>query len=1083
MRWMACLLLTTLSLTIETIAQTTQGLITGQILDQATLRSLAAATIEYEHVDTNTRGQSRSSADGNYYLPLLPPGQYRVRVSLSGYQAREVYNVSLSVAGYVRIDFQLRPLRDVWERNLNHRLVLQDNTMLPFYGPDLDPSYVGSFEPEHQRQGQLEPSLSDVFDPRAIATLPLAGRDVYAALVLQPGVTAESTTNRSLGLSANGQRPTSSSFLLDGIDYTDKLLGGPAFQPAPEMVQEYRVSINNFSAEYGRTSGYIANAVIRSGGSGWHGIIYGDINNQALNANTFQHNVNAVGRTTQHQIAAGISAGGRIPHSNLRSWTAIDRFGSRSYTDPTNHILPTQNFAARLDPGSRAANLLRGYPPIQWANVSPDDYGSVTLQAPVTLRRLTGVERLDYPAGEKNRLTARIAADQQNQPDFFWTPYGKSPLRESSVGLAIAATRVWSPSIVMEIRAGAARNTRSWDPALSNLPGLVGSLGVELPAISNINGWHEKTETIEISGSMIVSKGVNTFKAGAGVLTARPETQFTFPSAGQFSFNSLTDPSKFGFTGDNPSAFEIAVSRLALQQGVVQRPDPTHSYRYRQPFIFVQNDVRVTPRVTLNGGLRYERFPAPVNIGGTPDVVINPGAGATADERFNHATFSAQNGSVFSVRPNTLAVRLGFSIALSPKKGTILRGGGGTFYDRPPDNFWATISTNGITFPNFVAQPLQRRRPLQCQLQKFYKNGNYQLPPPCPIPIARDNNFLNLLLFEPDLRIARVESAFLSLQQPLGKNATFELNATGSRGTNLLATDVLNRDGPSTNDLPQVTYRTDQGASVYSSLSGALRYRTTHSSLNMSWSWSHSIDNQSDPLQGEFLDLGFGNETDRTGQKYRSGYTVEGNPRLDRGNSDFDQRQNFVGWASFALPNHLQSRWNPVLRNWGAAAVFALRSGLPYSTYAGIVSCNPFCNRRANLSEPAAAEQRVAAKGGVQLLNSAAFEIPQRDNDYGNTGRNSFRGPGLANLDLSISRTLSLKQFGEQTRVTLRADAFNVLNHPNLLNPEAYLGNGTKSQSFGIALFGSGGNRSGFPALTPLLSNPRQIHLLLRVEF
>src|SRR5205823_668663 len=121
----------------------------------------------------------------------------------------------------------------------------------------------------------------------------------------------------------NGQRPSSSNFLLDGIEENDQLLSGPALQLAPEMIQEYRVSTNNFSAEYGRTSGYVANAVTRSASTAWHGIVYGDLNNNLLNANTFQHNVVGLPRTTSHQIETGFSAGGGLPHIPIFTWTAL----------------------------------------------------------------------------------------------------------------------------------------------------------------------------------------------------------------------------------------------------------------------------------------------------------------------------------------------------------------------------------------------------------------------------------------------------------------------------------------------------------------------------------------------------------------------------------------------------------------------------------------------------------------------------------------------------------------------------------------------------------------------------------------
>src|SRR5207248_1801759 len=109
--------------------------------------------------------------------------------------------------------------------------------------------------------------------------------------------------------------------------------------------------------------------------------------------------------------------------------------------------------------------------------------------------------------------------------------------------------------------------------------------------------------------------------------------------------------------------------------------------------------------------------------------------------------------------------------------------------------------------------------------------------------------------------------------------------------------------------------------------------------LSTAWTWSHSIDNQSDPLLGEFFDLGFSNQTDRSDRQFYSGFTLEGDPRADRGNSDFDQRQNLVGWASIALPSPRAGALTPALRNWSAAMVFAVRSGLPYSVYADGLNC------------------------------------------------------------------------------------------------------------------------------------------------
>jgi tetratricopeptide (TPR) repeat protein len=156
------------------------------------------------------------------------------------------------------------------------------------------------------------------------------GRDVYTAIVREPGVTSDTSTARGIGVVVNGQRPSSSNFLLDGSENNNSLLSGPLLTIPPEAVQEFRFSTGNFSAEYGRTSGFVVNAVTRSGGTRWHGIGYLDFNGGALNANDFQRNAAALGRLPFHQEYFGVEAGGPAP---LRKrWlflaTALDTFPS-----------------------------------------------------------------------------------------------------------------------------------------------------------------------------------------------------------------------------------------------------------------------------------------------------------------------------------------------------------------------------------------------------------------------------------------------------------------------------------------------------------------------------------------------------------------------------------------------------------------------------------------------------------------------------------------------------------------------------------------------------------------------------------
>src|SRR5262249_53039862 len=197
-------------------------------------------------------------------LPWLPRGPYRLRGTADQYQARELHEMELPVAAFLEINFRLRPLADVWEQGQYGSVFLPGTrSVLTFYGPDVDTSRSGSFEANRGNGGGLESTISQVIDPALVRDLPLAGRDVYTALAMQPGVTSDTTTARGLGLAINGQRPSASNFLLDGLENNNYLITGPLTPVAPEAVQEYRISTNNFSSEYGRSSGFLANAVTR----------------------------------------------------------------------------------------------------------------------------------------------------------------------------------------------------------------------------------------------------------------------------------------------------------------------------------------------------------------------------------------------------------------------------------------------------------------------------------------------------------------------------------------------------------------------------------------------------------------------------------------------------------------------------------------------------------------------------------------------------------------------------------------------------------------------------------------------------
>jgi Carboxypeptidase regulatory-like domain/TonB-dependent Receptor Plug Domain len=1061
------LLVSALLLAGLSTAQTTQGLISGSVFDLVTGQPLSGATIEY--ATSQTHGSVSARSDGSYDLPLLAPGIYSLGVSKAGYQPRLIYELRLTVGGYISVRFQLRPLEDVWERNVPKSIILGNQSVLSYLGPDVDPSFSGTFDPEPNQRGQLEPSISEVIDPAMIATLPLPGRDAYTALVWMPGVATDTGTARSLGLSANGQRPTSSNFLLDGVEFNNHLISGPAISVPPEGISEYRVSTNNFSAEYGGTSGYIANAVTRSGGSKWHGLLYSYLENDVLNANTFQNNVKGMPRTPLKETQSGFNTGGPVPGwRNLFSSTSFEYFRSRSFDSPATYELPTQSYAESLG-RSLAGRLLLANPPAQWGpengGVAPASL--VTLRPSVSLDRITGVEHVDYQPSNSSRFMLRLAAARLSRPDFLWTPYGDSALKQVTFGVVGSFVKTWNPALTSEVRAGYQRLTLNWRSPLADVPSLEIIGGpIDLPGQSSGFAFSAGLKSSEVTGSVVYTRGRNLLKAGGSIfgwttqsVVSRKPT-FIFRDAGNFA-------------ADSPSQLISSVSLLGFHNGnQISYPQSGGIYGENQFSGFVQDDFRWSPRFTINLGLRVDHFGAPENRGATSETTVALGPGASIDDRIHNANLVGRIGSsLYRTDPADWAGRFGFAYSFLKDHPIVVRGGFGIFYDRPYANLWSSAIFNDIAKGSFA---LTGTVPYLGPLSAIYPAAN----------LASVDPFYNVTIFQSQFRSSYTQSLFLGAEREIARHWSVQVNLTGSLGRRLLTNDIWNRDNPFVPfsrpniNLPDLNYRGTQGSSDYSALVVSSRYASKRGFVQGFYTWSHSIDNQSDPLLGDFFDLGLANQVDRNLlSHYFAGFTYPYDSRVDRGNSDFDQRHNFVLLASRTLDFARGTSVKQLFRNWTISGVYALRSGLPYTILTG-GNCAPICNTRATLveAEPFLAVP-INAPGGKILLDQAAFQVPPPLTE-GNLGRNSLRGPGFQNLDLSIARSFAISRLGEAGRLTVRADAYNALNHTNLSSPQAFL----RAPDFGFATYGRI-ERGGFPALTPLNETARQVELLLRLEF
>ena len=1074
-------------------AQSTQGLISGQVIDLETGAPIAAADVVYQNLAADSSSSVRAGPLGFYILPLLSPGTYRIRVTASGYQAQELQELELAVAAFLDINFRLRPLGDVWEQGQFRSVFLPGTrTILTFFGPDVDTSHSSWLESNRIAGGGLESSVSQVIDAAQVRELPLAGRDVYTLLVTQPGVTADSATARGLGLAINGQRPSASNFLLDGLENNNYLVTGPLMAVAPEAIQEYRVSTSNFTAEYGRTSGFLANAVTRSGGSQLHGLGYFYWKNEDLNANDFQRNSENIPRSPFKESQLGFSLGGPL-RSGVTFWSAaFESLRSRGRGDSEKIILPTTRFISALtQPGSLSRRLLETYP----TPLTTEENrltAETTVSPTVSVNRLLAVPRLDIqPPGSRHQWMARLVIARLERPDFVWSPYKDFivPLEQNTLGLALRAVSQLTPSLINEARIGWSSDDLHWDRPHPDVPALSSGDGVLLPGSSLFYEYRNRGKNLELVENLLWAQGRHIWKAGAGVLFRNLDGHLTAGRDPLFTFRDSID-----FALDRPNLLAASISREKFPS--LFTPDYDREYRNRQFYFFVQDSIKLASRIGLNLGLRYESFGAPSNTSAVKDGLVNLGSGDSLAARLAASRMvfpSGDDQTLYDADRNNWAARFGMSVKLSESGSAILRAGYGIFYDRPFDNLWQNLRSNNILLSKFS---------IQASRTDYLQPVANLLPAFQGRTFAQD--FPNVTMYQSDVRDAYVHSYFLGLQHQLTDSLLLEMSTLGSIGKKLLTSDFVNRPfstqitatsfasnpfGRFTGILPDVSYRGNQGISDYRALTFAARYRNPRGQFHLSYTWGHSIDNQSDPLAGDFFDLSFTRISAGSGSATRASFTRQFDSRSDRASSDFDQRHNLVFYSLWQLPSLFsETRAGVLFRNWSVSQLAAFRSGFPYSVLVPtrVAFNQPYLvNNRADLLNPsAAAPARSPVAGGELLLDRTAFREPTVG-AVGNLGRNSFRGPGIYNIDLSLSRSFALsslpllRRLGEAGSLTIRLDAFNVLNHANLNNPDSLL----TSQTFGVASYGRLGRSSGFPASAPFVETARQLQLMLRLGF
>ena len=984
---------------------------------------------------TGERRSATTDAGGNFTFPALPVGRYRLEAGAAGFKSFITENIVLDVNANARIVARL----DVG--NVTEQVTVSADAALV----DTQQVQVGA-----------------VVDTARVNDLPLNGRNVYDLVSTLPGV-ARTNFNTVQGndgnyLNVNGSRSRHSTFMLDGGFNNDLWRNSGNAAPNPDAVEQFRLITSNFNAEFGRSPGAVFNVVTKSGTNDLRGSVWEFLRNDKLNARNFFQP--AVSPLRQNQFGAAV--GGPILRNRtffFGSWQGM-RIRSNRFI---NAAAPPTAAERRGDFSAATGNQR----PVDPVTRQPFPGGIIPAGRldPVALRILeTSVPLPNTPDG---RLEAQ--ASQQNDEDqvvgkidhqitsahkaygTLFLLYGRGldpfPSNTQVPDYATAMTKLqqrnvvvnedWivSPTALNQARFSYTRRfslsesgqRTSWPEYGSRV-----TLGSDPPRPPQlfINGrWQMGVfgesefaqESFGAFDTLSLTRGAHSIKGGVQILRNRYREAGNWLGSGQVRFNG-------SFTGNTLADFLLGRAASFRQNNGQNR-----NFRSGNYYGFVQDDWRVTRRITLNLGLRYEL--------NTPMI-------STTDELTGFAfgqqstivpraplglLFPGDPGVPRAIMPtdkNDFAPRVGVAIDVFGDGRTAIRTGWGLFYAIGFANF-----TSNLQGQPFLVDVTVFGTPNLVEPYSGVPGGSpfpYRLDPANPrftLPVSA--NYI-----DPGSRSPYVQHYSFAIEQRLMPTVTLQAAYVGNSSRKLYyqrdANAPIYTPGRSTagnvnqrrpympGTFAQIA-QTSTGANAhYDSLQVTLNKRFSHGfTINAAYTFAKSIDEISDDVFNPTA----------------VGVVDSNNRRLERGPSDFDVRHVFV--TSWLYDTGGVTRWGwfgrHVLGGWQANGILRADSGNALTVTSGRDSnLDGNTNDRPDLvgdvSLPAG---RSRDEQILRYFNTAAFAVPA-EGRVGTAGRGLLYGPGTVQLDFGAIRKFAIT---ERHQLQFRGELFNALNHTNLGNP------------------------------------------------
>jgi hypothetical protein len=1025
---------------------------------------LPGVTVTVKNVNTGEVRTATSSEVGGYAIPNLKIGTYEVSAEKQGFQRKTVQRVVLEVALNRTIDFSLAPSSVGEQVNVTAEATALQTT---------------------------ESSVSTLLEAKVVNEIPLNGRNFLQLQLLSPGVTlgrggtfsvvkidAQSTSIGGGNVSVNGMRDVYNDYLLDGISFKDWIHGTNGFNPSVDAIQEFRVQTSNYTAEFGANAGGISNLVSKSGTNKIHGSLYEFLRNDKFDAlnyftkkagqNKLPLRRNQFGATIGGPIIKdktfyfGSYEGFREQRTTTQSLTfpsAAMRHGdfSELLDQPTPTIIhdPAGNpYPGNIIPEDQILPMMPGY--LDKYIPLPKTAGLVrNYIVPGTRSNSTNqyIVKIDHAFSDSLHLSGRYADDKINNappirnPNFFGTENNRD--RNVSVQL----TKILSPTTIIEGRFGIndfkqfeRQNLEGTTPniaadifqidGVSTRPDASNAPSFITPGFSSLGGapstprsWFSKR--FEYQGNASLVRRTHTIRLGLNVVRHHE----TFPEAiipnGLYVFDGT-------FTG-----YSLADQLLGIPSNFVLSPelfDP--QYRQTELMPWIQDDWRVSRRLTLNLGLRYEHRPWPISDNNTiANIVLPPGGGQASEilsadcqpkgaerpcQTSLPTSISKSRSTMGSNDNNNFAPRVGFAYRLDDAGKTVMRGGYGVFFQPEPFNQFIFLSIN----PPFVSF-----------YNRFISTSNYQQWDWFHPTAGQPAGGLQFTYIPQDLSTPYLQAWNFGIQREIGTGLVMDVSYIGNKDTKLWARTWPNQPAPGPGDIdsrrPYTNVSTIAGNEPignanYNSLQVKAERRYSKGlSLLGAYTWSKAITDSQAAETGAFVpDLQ--NTHDR---------------RANRGLWSADARNRFSLSALYDLPfgsrqhflGGVQGVAGKIISGWQLGTIFTYQSGQPQTVV--LTFDNPNVGEGAKFPD-LVRNPNHGPRTVDKWFDTDAFAAPAQY-AFGNEYVGAVTGPGITNIDFSLAKNTAIT---ERVNLQFRAEAFNLANHTILGDPDT---------TFGVPSFGS----------------------------